>query len=269
MDHVAAVQSEAIGGCKDGEWSCMFHLMARTTVLGQPMFSAFPNCDMNTRPLFHGYILPRQSMDGNTKSPAMILWSRDGSLDNRLGSWYQSNHFVPLFKIDSPPHFASSQTKDKKRKLEGADDADKQREKRKRMLVTDYFRFPSQQCTSKEQQNTARHSDKAGPHRTEITPPGLASVAPLASSQNDTCKKALGRQAISSTSCFEEKTCKEKYEEKRQREFKQHWKDDYPWVEHDPVEDNMFCKVCKSNWFFFFVFLLLLLRLFICNYRLP
>ena len=83
------------------------------------------------------------------------------------------------------------------------------------MTLTDYFRFPSQ-CTSKAQQGTPRHSDKAGPHRTEITPPGLASpVASLASSQNETCKKALGRQAIASTSCFEEKTSKEKYEEKR------------------------------------------------------
>ena len=247
MDHVAAVQSEAIGGCKDGEWSCMFHLMALATVLGRPILSAFPNCDMNTRPLFHGYILPRQSMDGNTKSPAMILWSRDGSLDNRPGSWYQSNHFVPLFKIDRPPDIASSQTKDKKRKLEDANDAGKENGKRKRMTLTDYFRFPSQ-CTSKVQQGTARHGDKAGPHRTETTPPGLASpVAPLASSQNETCKKALGKQAISSTSCSEEKTSKEKYEEKRQREFKQHWKDDYPWVEHDPVQDNMFCKVCKSQ----------------------
>lgn len=197
MDHVTAVQSEAIGGCKDGEWSCMFHLTALATILGRPILSAFPNCNMNTRPLFHGYILPRQSMDGNTKSPAVILWSRDGSLDNRPGSWYQSNHFVPLFKIDSPPDFASSQTEDKKRKLDGANDAEKQKEKRKRMALTDYFRFPSQQCTSEVQQGTARHSDKAGPHRTEITPPGLASVAPLASSQNETCKKALGRQAIS------------------------------------------------------------------------
>ena len=87
---------------------------------------------MNKLPLFHGYILPRQSMDGNTKSPAMILWSRDGSLDNWPGSWYQANHFVPLFKIDSPPDFASSQTKDKKRKLEGANDAGKQNEKENR-----------------------------------------------------------------------------------------------------------------------------------------
>ena len=250
MDHVAAVQSEAIGGCRDGEWSCMFHLTALATILGRPVLSAFPNCNMNTRPLFHGYILPRQSMDGNTKSPAVILWSRDGSLDNRPGSWYQSNHFVPLFKIDSPPDFASSQTEDKKRKLDGTNGAEKQKEKRKRMKLTDYFRFPAQQSTSKAQQGTARYSDEAGPHRTEITPPGLAYVAPLASSQKETCKKALGRQAISSSSCSEEKTSKEKYEEKRQREFKQHWKDDYPWVEHDPVQDNMFCKVCKSHCMF-------------------
>ena len=79
MDHVAAVQREAIGGCTDGEWSCMFHVMALATVLGRQIFSAFPDCGVKTRPLFQGYISPCssnvQSTDVDAKSPAMILWS--------------------------------------------------------------------------------------------------------------------------------------------------------------------------------------------------
>ena len=32
--------------------------------------------------------------------------------------------------------------------------------------------------------------------------------------------------------------------------FKEHWKDDYQCIEHDPLRDNMFCKVCKSQHMF-------------------
>lgn len=224
MDHVAAVQREVIGGCKDGEWSCMFHVMALATVLGRPIFSAFPDCGINTRPLFQGYISPCssnvQSTDVDAKSPAMILWSRDGSLDNRPGSWYQANHFVPLFKCDRLQDFAS-----KKRKMEGTNEANVKQKAKGQRGLPDYFQRPSS-------------SIKAGHHDIEKTPPGLAS--PTAPS-----KEGLGKEDISSTSRSEEKTAKEKYEEKRVREFKQHWKDEYPWVEHDPVKDIMFCKVGK------------------------
>ena len=42
-----------------------------------------------------------------------------------------------------------------------------------------------------------------------------------------------------------DKTRKEKYEMKRQRVFQAHWKEVYPWVEHDSINDVMFCKVCE------------------------
>ena len=125
---------------------------------------------------------------------------------------------MPLFKCDRLQDFAS-----KKKKMEGMNEANiKQKAKGQRGL-TDYFQRPSS-------------SIKAGHHDIEKTPPGLAS--PTAPS-----KEGLGKEDISSTSHSEEKTAKEKYEEKRVREFKQHWKDEYPWVEHDPVKDIMFCKV--------------------------
>lgn len=186
MDRVAAVQTKAIGGCKDGEWSCMFHVMALATILGRHIVSVFPDCGLNTRPLFQGYILPCssnvQSMDENAKSPAMILWSRDGGLDSRPGSWYQANHFVPLFKSDKPPDFAS-----KKRKREGTNEANKQKEKRQWVTLTDYFRRPSP-------------SNKAGHHDIEKIPPDLASKTPLASSHNQTTKEGLAKEDISSSS---------------------------------------------------------------------
>jgi len=51
---------------------------------------------------------------------------------------------------------------------------------------------------------------------------------------------------------------------KMHRHFKQHWKDDYPWVEHDQhVLQGMQITLHVLQ------FLLLFLHLFICNYRLP
>lgn len=127
----------------------------------------------------------------DAKSPAMILWSRDGSLDNRPGSWYQANHFVPLFKCNRLQDFVS-----KKRKMEGANEANVKKKAKGQRGLTGYFQRPSS-------------SIKAGHHDIEKTPPGLAS--PTAS------KEGLGKEDISSTSHSEEKTAKEKYEEKRVR----------------------------------------------------
>ena len=51
---------------------------------------------------------------------------------------------------------------------------------------------------------------------------------------------------------------------KRQCHFKQHWKDDYPWVEHGQhVLQGMQITLYVLR------FLLLFLCLFICDYRLP
>ena len=150
-----------------------------------------------------------------------------GSLDNRPERWYQSNHFMPLFKIDSPTDFSPSQGNAQKRKNETTSEADKQKTKRQRATLTDYFQRPS----------TSNNTD---PQDFDKTAQHLASGSPLVGSQNQTSKEGHGKQNISSTSCSEEKTSKEKYEEKRVREFKQHWKDDYPWVEHDSVQDVMF-----------------------------
>ena len=32
----------------------------------------------------------------------------------------------------------------------------------------------------------------------------------------------------------------------RKREFKGHWKDTYPWLEHDASNDVMYCMVCQN-----------------------
>ena len=95
-DRIEAVKGEAIAGCRDIKWSVMMHLMAISTVIGRPIFSLYPECNTNTHPLCHKEIYGTKKGDINVNT-VMILWSRDGNLDNRPGSWYEPNHFVPIF----------------------------------------------------------------------------------------------------------------------------------------------------------------------------
>lgn len=105
-DRVEAVKGEAIAGCQDKKRSVMMHVMALSTVIGRLIFSLHPECNTNTRPLFHKTVVPR---DYTTKKPdiivnmAMILWSRDSNLDNGPGSWYQPSHFTPIFEAQGKP----------------------------------------------------------------------------------------------------------------------------------------------------------------------
>ena len=133
-NRIKAVKGEAIAGCRDKKWSVMMHLMALSTVIGRPIFSFYPECNTNTRPLCHKEILPR---DYGTKkrdisvNKAMILWSRDSNLDNRPGSWYEPNHFVPIFiqgTVQQPP----TTTALEKNQRDGV-------EKRKRRKISDFF----------------------------------------------------------------------------------------------------------------------------------
>ncbi|CAH3136522.1 unnamed protein product [Pocillopora meandrina] len=78
------LKGEAIAGCRDKKLSEMIHMIALSTVIGRLIFSLYPECNKNTRPLCRKDILPRDyDISANT---AMILWSKDNNLDNRPGS---------------------------------------------------------------------------------------------------------------------------------------------------------------------------------------
>ena len=133
-NRIKAVKGEAIAGCRDKKWSVMMHLMALSTVIGRPIFSFYPECNTNTRPLCHKEILPRDYGTKNrdiSVNKAMILWSRDSNLDNRPGSWYEPNHFVPIFiqgNVQQPP----TTTALEKNQRDGV-------EKRKWRKISDFF----------------------------------------------------------------------------------------------------------------------------------
>ena len=43
-----------------------------------------------------------------------------------------------------------------------------------------------------------------------------------------------------------ERTTEKSSAKKRKREFKGHWKEIYPWLEHDVSNDVMYCMVCRN-----------------------
>lgn len=124
QDKVEAVQEEAFVACEKGEWSSLVHLMGLSSVVSTPIFSMYPDVCFRYRCLMHRIINPRpseMSLQPTDASIMNILWSRDGNLDSRPGSWYQPNHFVPVVlgnsstseKLDCSTSIASGMKKSK------------------------------------------------------------------------------------------------------------------------------------------------------------
>jgi len=76
------------------------HIMALSTVIGRPIFTIYPSCSKAIRPLLQGLIKPRIQTPNkiSDNNCFYILWSRDGSSDNRPNAVYVPNHFVPLLQ---------------------------------------------------------------------------------------------------------------------------------------------------------------------------
>ena len=91
-----AIWSEACIASKSYEWSGFFHIAALLSVLGKPIFSAYPNCITWIRDFLHCEISQRKSISVSS-GPLFLLWSREGNLDNRAGAWFSPHHFVPLY----------------------------------------------------------------------------------------------------------------------------------------------------------------------------
>ena len=232
-DRIEPVKGEAIAGCRDKKWSVVMHLMALSTVIGRPIFSLYPECNTNTRPLCHKEILPR---DYGTKkrdisvNTAMILWSSDSNLDNRPGSWYEPNHFVPIFIQGNVPQQPPTTTALEKHQRDGV-------QKRKRRKISDFF---TKQHSLQSEEESTPPVKKQRLEENERNPP-----KPGNKSEKKVYEEKAQLKASPEGKERNDKTRKEKYEMKRRRVFQAHWKEVYPLVEHDSINDVMFCKVCE------------------------
>ena len=79
---VKAIQHEAKLTCQEGRWSAVLHILGLSTVIEHPIQSLYPEHNIALRPLFHRLVKPLSS---GRPQLICILWSRDGSLDNRSG----------------------------------------------------------------------------------------------------------------------------------------------------------------------------------------
>lgn len=97
---VTAIKTESLANCDRKRWSSLIHICAVASVLKTTIWSTYPLQNANIRQLLNGPVTPRVKPDAqqseNTKVH-VLLWSRDGALDDRKGSIYVPNHFVPLF----------------------------------------------------------------------------------------------------------------------------------------------------------------------------
>lgn len=110
-DRVAAIKREAMVTCVFKKWAGLVQIHALATVVGCTIQSIYPNVCHGIRPLFHGCIRPREDHREHQREPFFIMWTRDSNFDNRRGSMFQPNHFVPLlnpaYDINSARDFPS------------------------------------------------------------------------------------------------------------------------------------------------------------------
>ena len=96
---IDAIKAEALAGCKNGVWGSLVHMMALASVIRRPIYSLYPEVTFRYRPLMHKLLNPREASLDCEVEPLFILWSRQGSLDNRPNTWFTPNHFVPVIWI--------------------------------------------------------------------------------------------------------------------------------------------------------------------------
>ena len=82
-----------------GTWCGMWHVHALASVIGQPIYSVYPNYNQYLRPAFHKLIFPREYSHDRCRRPFTIMWSRATEMLEHQSSVTQwsPNHFVPCF----------------------------------------------------------------------------------------------------------------------------------------------------------------------------
>ena len=85
-DRCPSLFKEAKLTCSDFRWSSMIHILALSNVLEMTTESVYLNVNHDIHPIFHRIINPLHPSGSNLG--IVILWSRDGYLDNRRGFSY-------------------------------------------------------------------------------------------------------------------------------------------------------------------------------------
>lgn len=109
-DPVKAIEKEAWMTCTDRQWSGMVDVMGLASVIGNNIWSVYPDCNNNIRPIISGVVKPL--ITSNNQNTIFIMWSRDGNLDNTHGRPFEPNHFIPIVYKPANPYELHQQRDD-------------------------------------------------------------------------------------------------------------------------------------------------------------
>ena len=233
-DGLASFEIDCKKTITNGRWSSIHHVMAMSTILGQPIISLFPDSDTCFGKAFNTEIKPARQIQSlnlgspQTRIPIVILWSRAGSLCHDA-AYYEPNHVVPIF-------------------LE--DDLQQPLKKKPRQAQLHQF-FAKSVSTSKSMSTSKSVSTK---HQSNPSASFTVNVAAVAnkpvSAPTDTvsapCNKAAvrGNAAASASTSRPASSCRNKtYDSNhRVRKYLPKWEQDYAWLKHD--NGKMYCTTC-------------------------
>ena len=206
-------------------------------------FSAFPKDCSKTRSFFHDEIIPWEC--SIHADPAVILWLRDGSPDTQPAGWYQPNHFIPLVEsrsrsTDSETTSRSSSSDNKK--------IHKDEVKKKLKRNSDFFHSSVPKKPSQEPHGRSSTEPKFGncDAQSFVKSKPLTAMPSKSQPLNGQLSKSQPETTLPQEETTE-RTTEKNSEKKRKRDFKGHWKEMYPWLEHDASNDVMYCMVCRND----------------------
>ena len=187
--------------------------MSMASVLSKPIVSTYPSVEFRYRCLMNRLINPRPSEFPllPNEEAIHILWSRDGNLDNRCGSWYVPNHFVPLCVVTAEPSasekqdFPSTSTSGTRKPKQGTLFSFLKPKASTVMSANFLNDPPAKPNVSKQTASTAGHNNKIEEPDVKKSTPNTAAL-------------------------------------KRKIMFK--WKDEFPWLTIREEDDPILCSIC-------------------------
>ena len=87
-DFSQAIHKIAVETCLKKSWSTMIHMFALSSALSRVVHSVYPETNKTIRSFYQSEIRPTGNLEYNDSLPVYLMLSRDGNLDNRLGSLF-------------------------------------------------------------------------------------------------------------------------------------------------------------------------------------
>ena len=187
----------------------ILNILALATVISRPLSSVYPDFNFRYRKLLHRTVMPRLPLETEISSGQVsILWSRAGGFDNRPGTWFEPNHFIPVIN---------------KRQLK-----DGGREKHAKLSKSSNTVKPRSQPTLFSFQKKFSTSCQTPPSKPIHDHKRTAEMAGM----GDCSKTAKKKTEPSATNVG------------HKRKFLNKWKEEFLWLIFSEENNSMTCSIC-------------------------